>query len=303
MAIRTTSVKGESPGRRGDVSITALSFLPAGREHLLLTASEANAVVKLWDIRIQQKSGQRQAVPVSVTKEPESHVRHRPFGINSLSLGGDGARFYALCRDNTVYAYSTNHLILGSAPEYRHSPKRKPRMNRDSKEGLGPLYGFRHPRFLATTFYVKSSLRVARDDKSEVLAVGSSDGCAVLFPTEEPKRWDWRGGNDDSNAGRALAFRPKVGRTASATRLSTKLNDSIPIYERGTALIRAHQKEVTSLTWTADGDLVSVGDDFVARCWREGRKAQELRQGSELNGQRWDCGWADVEGSWDAEDC
>ena len=35
--------KGESPGRRGDVSVTALQFLPAGREHLLITGSEANA--------------------------------------------------------------------------------------------------------------------------------------------------------------------------------------------------------------------------------------------------------------------
>lgn len=35
--------KGESPGRRGDVSVTALQFLPVGREHLLITGSEANA--------------------------------------------------------------------------------------------------------------------------------------------------------------------------------------------------------------------------------------------------------------------
>ncbi|KAF2239032.1 WD40 repeat-like protein [Viridothelium virens] len=300
---RSASLKGESPSRVGDVSITALSFLPVGREHLLMTASEANAVVKLWDIRLQPKSRHRPILPISVTKEPESHIRHRPFGINSLSLSGDGARFYALCRDSTVYAYSTNHLILGSAPEYCHASKRKARARVESKEGLGPIYGFRHPKLLATTFYIKSSLRAAKNDRSEVLAVGSSDGCAILFPTEEIRAQDSERGNDYDNISPALPSHPRLGRGASATSIFGRPNDNVPIHQKGTALIRGHQKEVTSLTWTADGDLVSVGDDYVARCWREGSKARELRRGGELHGQRWDCGWADTEDFWDDEDC
>ena len=300
---RSASLKGDSPNRLGDVSITAMAFLPVGREHLLMTASEASAVIKLWDIRLQPKSRHRPALPVSVTQEPESHIRHRPYGINSMSLSGDGDRFYALCRDSTVYAYSTNHLILGSASEYHHSPKRRPRPNVDSKEGLGPLYGFRHPKLLATTFYVKSSLRVAKDDKSEMLAVGSSDDCAVLFPTEEHKMHNSSQESDLSDASPAISSQSKYGRTASASSFSLRPPNTIPIYGNGTALIRGHQKEVTSLTWSADGDLVTVGDDYAARCWREGSKARELRQGGELNGQRWDCGWADVEAYWDDEDC
>ena len=297
------SAKGESPGRSGDISITALSFLPTGREHLLMTASEANAVIKLWDIRSQPKPRHRLLLPVSATREPDNHMWHRPFGINSLSLSGDGARFYTLCRDSTVYAYSTNHLILGSAPEFDPLPKRKPQTTTSSKEGLGPLYGFRHPKFLATSFYVKSSLRVARNDRSEMLAVGSSDGCAILFPTEEPQIRDSTGKIEFGDATLTSSICPKVNRKASASSSFMRPAATIPIYETGTVLVRGHRKEVTSSTWTHDGDLVTVGDDYVARCWREGDKAQELRQGGEVNGQRWDCGWADVDGYWDEEEC
>ncbi|SLM38329.1 WD40/YVTN repeat-like-containing domain [Lasallia pustulata] len=92
--------KTEAPGRKGDMSITALSFFPAGREHLFLTGSEANASVKLWDLRTTHS--RRQATPLSTTTQPESHNRHRQFGLTSLALGGDGSRLYTLCRDNTV---------------------------------------------------------------------------------------------------------------------------------------------------------------------------------------------------------
>src|SRR6202000_2957015 len=117
------------------------------------------------------------SVPVSTTRQPESHAQWRPFGISSINLGGDGARLYALCKDNTVYAYSTAHLVLGHAPElaYRGDPPPR-RKHGGVQEGLGPLFGFRHPQFHATSFYVKSALRPARDGRSEMLAVGSSDG-------------------------------------------------------------------------------------------------------------------------------
>jgi hypothetical protein len=123
-------------------------------------------------------------VALSSTVQPESHNRHRHFGITSLVLSGDSARLYALSRDNTVYAYSTNHLIMGHAPELS-TPAPRHKHNSTERRGLGPLYGFRHPQFHCTTFYVKAALRKATDDKPEMLAVGSSDGSPVLFPTDE----------------------------------------------------------------------------------------------------------------------
>ena len=295
--------KNESSGRRGDVSITALSFLHPGREHLLLTASEANTSVKLWDLRTTHNHRRSRATPLSSTRQPDSHNKHRHFGLTSLSLSGDGGRLYALCRDNTVYAYSTSHLILGHAPELSKSSSKPRRSGGPEREGLGPIYGFRHPKFHATTFYVKSALRPAKDDKSEILAVGSSDGCAVIFPTDE--RYMQRSNHErmPSSDSTFPRNRPPLTRTDSGTGLTTRLEDTIPIYQHGSALIRGHDRELTGLTWTPNGELVTVGDDFAARCWREGgADARDLRMGGEKEGRRWGCGWAEAEKGWDDDD-
>ena len=295
--------------RAGDVSVTALCFLPQGREHLLLTGCEANATVKLWDLRTTHTHRRRsRAVPLSTSRQPESHAFHRQFGLTSLSLSGDGARLYTLCRDNTVYVYSTSHLILGHAPELSFSPYPPRRSKGVEKQGLGPLYGFRHPSFHATTFYVKSALRPAVNDQSELLAVGSTNSCAVLFPTDE--RYLQRSSTHRASPSSSpVPFQDPgpltpLHRTDSGSGLAARLNDTIPIYQHGTALIRGHEREVSGLTWTSGGDLVTVGDDVTARCWREGQngEARSLRVGGEGEGKRWGCGWAEATEEWDDED-
>lgn len=308
IAASETIPKTEHLGRQGDISVTALSFLPSGREHLILTASEARASVKLWDLRRTQKSRRNPATPLSTTRPPESHTKYRQFGINSIALSSNGGRLYTLCRDNTIYAYATSHLILGHAPEFLSSvaPPRRPAAV--EKEGLGPVYGFRHPQFHATTFYVKSALRPGANDKSELLAVGSSDTCVVLFPTDERymKRTPLRPDEvlPDSLSSSPSSQQSLLPNTEGSSSLADRLNDTIPIYQHGSALVRGHSREVTGLTWTPDGDLVSVADDFTARCWREGEngEARDLRVGGEGEGRRWGCGWAESEQRWDADD-
>lgn len=326
--------KGEVSNRRGDVSITSIHFLPAehGREHLLLTASDVSTTVKLWDIRARY-SRRGAPVAVSATMQPEAHSRHRHFGITSLVLSGDSKRFYTLSRDNTMYAYSTNHLILGQAPEL-DAPTSRHRHNSAEKPGLGPLYGFRHPQFHATTFYVKAALRKAHDDKPEMIAVGSSDGCPVLFPTDEttfprsmPNETEEERYHPSSSpfpssptlrAIRPQPIRRTSTRSALSTGASTRLQDTIPIYSHGTPLVRGHDREVTSVCWGSGGELVSVGDDFRARIWREetllrrsdesgelaSYSARDLRLAGEGEGKRWGCGWADLgdNEAWDEEE-
>lgn len=299
--------KGEKQGadRWGVVSITALQFLNPGREHLLLTASEADAGIKLWDLRTTHNHRRGRATPLSSTRPTGAHTKHRHFGVTSLSLSGDSARLYAVCRDNTIYAYSTSHLVLGHSPELSEITSRPRRSGGPEKEGLQPMYGFRHPKFHASTFYVKSTLRLAKDDRTELLAVGSSDGCAVVFPTDErymqqsndcrmrpsdPFGWNW----------------PSTARrnTGKSTDFTIRLEDSIPIYQHGSALIRGHNREVTGMSWTTNGELVSVSDDYTVRCWREGveGKARDLRMGGEAEGRRWRCGWAEADEEWDEDD-
>lgn len=313
----------EVPGRIGEVSVTALQFLPPGREHLLLTACEADSSIKLWDIRAihTSRNHHKTSTPVSFTATPASHAAFRPFGISSMALGGDASRLYALCKDNTVYAYSTAHLVLGHAPELQptplgQDPPRHRRHHHTAQEGLGPLYGFRHPMLKATSFYVKSAIRPAADGREELLAVGSSDNCAVLFPTDEryiqAALRSSSGGDDETyyvgastaslpERGRPAA-RPGLSRSSSMTGLFSRQSDATPVVKRGTPLVRGHEKEVGALAWTNEGRLVTVGDDWLVRCWNEGaEEARDLRLGGETEGRRWGCGWADVGDKWEGD--
>jgi WD40 repeat protein len=299
--------RGEVPGRIGDVSVTSMCFLPQGQEHFLLTASEANASVKLWDIRAVHNLRKKGATALSHTQLPESHSQWRHFGISSMNLGGDGSRLYTVCKDNTVYTYSTSHLVMGHVSD---SSTRKPtrrRIQGEERTGLGPLYGFRHPQLHATSFYVKSALRKAKGGKSEMLAVGSSDGCAILFPTDErylqPQRATCHAEDDvPFTALRGIRSRPALSRSSSGQSTAARLQDTVPISNSGTPLIRGHDREVGALSWTSEGELITVGDDFLVRCWREGEDARDLRLGGEQEGRRWGCGWADVAETYDDDE-
>ena len=301
--------KREAPAGRSDVSVTSLAFLPPGRENLFVTASEANACVRLWDLRTTHTSRcGRPAVPLSTTRQPGNHTNYRGFGLTSLALGGAGSMLYTLCRDGTIYAYATSHLILGHAPELSLNNTRPRRSGGSDKEGLGPLYGFRHPRLRVSTFYVKLALRNAAQDRAEMLAAGSSDDCGILFPTDERFFESLRTGRDADLGGHRPQTqllsnsRPNIYRTNSETSHSGQLEDAIPIYQSGTALVGGHKREVSAVSWTVNGELVTVSDDFTARCWREGPKARDLRMGGETEGRRYQRGWAETQDSYDDED-
>jgi WD40 repeat protein len=289
--------RAERSGRNGDISVTAVTFLPEGKEHLLLTGSEANASVKLWDVRSLHNTRRKTTVPLSCTAQPRSHTQWRYFGINSLSLSYDGSRLYTLCKDNTVYAYSVAHLILGQAPELSSTSVRGRQRNAEYQEGPGPLYGFRHQQLHATSFYVKSAIRPARLGRVEMLAVGSCDGCIILFPTDE-KYLQLDHKSEIETSEEWLRVR-EIGNNLCN---STRFDDDIRISYNGTPLVRGHDREVGALAWTPSGELITVGDDFLVRCWREGKEASKLRTGGEQCGRRWNCGWADVSSSYDEEE-
>lgn len=319
--LRDTICRGEtrSSNRQGGVSVTALTFLPNDRAHILLTASEASTCIKIWDIRSRYSNRRgNAAVPLSVTKQPESHTRHRQFGVNSLALSGDSARVYALSRDSTVYAYSTKHLILGAGPEFSpdSSPRRHPNSCGSMNEGVGPLYGYRHPKFQAATFYVKLALRPASTTYSEMLAVGSSDSCAVVFPTDEAYHnpnsrnipsHDTIGSDVVSHRSRSWARISAIS-TRSSSSLSSfpspRLVDTIPMHSHGAALVGGHRREVTSVCWTTNGELITVSDDLSARCWRENEEhARDSRKSGEHGKKSSQTGWAelDVSGTEDGD--
>ncbi|KAB8360834.1 hypothetical protein FH972_024568 [Carpinus fangiana] len=292
---------------------TSLSFLPPSRggSNLFLTSCADSAQLRLWDIRGKYSSRRGTPIPVSTTAPISSHIRHRPFGVNSVSLSTDASRVFALCKDSTVYAYSTNHLLLGQAPELNTGGKLE-RWSKGGATGAGPLYGMRNDAFRTGSFYVRSVVRRATPEHSELLAVGSSEGAPVLFPTDEAlfharsSSGRLAGRDNDPVTGRLASLRTSHSFAAvSVIGTPGRGNDGgeLPIYTMGTPLIRGHSKEVTGVTWSSNGELVSISDDFRARVWREdANKARELRTQGEGEGRRWARGWADVDEEWDEED-
>ncbi len=292
-----------SRGKETYPSITALRFLPT-RSHLFITASDSSAHIKLWDIR-SRYSSRSPPLPVSTSGTLPSHRNHRHFGINSLVFNTSSDRLYTVCKDSIVYVYSTSHLVLGTPPDASQ------RWSKAGREGLGPLYGLQHPSFHINTFYIKGAMRRAHGPHSELLGVGSSHGCPVLFPTDERQLLHGRQRasvpcTDTPPVQSSASSRPTPVRSPATWRPheSSREPDAIPIYETGTPLVRGHANEVTALSWTTEGELISIGDDFQARCWREGVDgvARELRLGGEGEGRRHRCGWAEVEEGWDEED-
>lgn len=293
---------GSQPSdERGRVSVTSFAFLNAGRENLFVTGSERNASVKLWDLRQMRSHRRHGGTPLSITTEPEGHTTNRPCGLTSLALSGDGQRLYTLCRDSTVYTYATSHLLNGHAPELS-SANSQPRKSAASNQSvLGPLYGFAHPAFEASTFFVKLAVRPATATHSEILAVGSSSATPVLFPTDE--RYFHFGPLGSRPAPSPLLQTP--GQQAEIPpRKAPRRPDHIPIYRNGVPL-QGHKKgEVTAVTWTPAGDLVSISDDASARCWRQGveGEARSLRNLGGNDPETYRSGWAIPDEGWDIED-
>ncbi|KAG6044377.1 hypothetical protein E4U39_003438 [Claviceps sp. Clav50 group G5] len=290
-------------GVKSSASVTAIQWLPSGREHLLLTASEANASIKLWDTRYIKPRRQAQDMPLACTPEPTHHT-WRSYGLTSLALNTDASRLYAVCKDSTIYAYSTAHLMLGHAPELQDNmPKRRPN---GGINGLGPLYGFKHDQFRASSFYIKCALRPASasDNQSELLAVGSANHCAILFPTDEKyMRTTWsRRGRPHAEASDKGPKHPPPSSCSSS--FPSGSGSSIPILRTGTPLVRGHSREVTNVSWSRDGDLVTASDDYWVRRWSTSLRdqARHLRTVGEFGGERYMAGWADVASDWDMDD-
>ncbi|QIW94507.1 hypothetical protein AMS68_000025 [Peltaster fructicola] len=278
------------------VSITSIEHLTGSRGHLLLSASEGNSSLKLFDLRVAGRNTKSDRfgyeVPVACTPPPPGQQRH--YGVSSLVLSTDGSRAYSICKDNTVWVYSTQHLILGSAPESINFSKRT-RLSppEKSKEGSGPLYGIRNPALRISNFYIRAALRKATPEHEELLAVGSQDKCAVVFSTDERTL-------------RSQAKRAKQDRQIARPSWLNSTTEACPveIFENvGTPLVRGHSFDVTTLAFAHSGELVTNGDDHRVRCWRQNQKlARHLRQCGEGQGQRWGCGWADVPAEHDDDD-
>ncbi|MCJ1311216.1 hypothetical protein MMC25_004887 [Agyrium rufum] len=306
---RSTIVRLSSQPTKLNVSITCLAFLRKPHQsHLLVTASEADAHIKLWDLRYKHSSryGPECPTPVSTTQQPESHRHTRQYGTNSLVFNIRGDRLFALCRDNTIYAYSVPHLVLGSdgssgmdagrekseinsstASDIARRSRRSRTMTERGSQGLGPIFAFRHKDLSLSSFYEKLAIRESKDDRSELLAVGGRSGKPIVFCTDESRIFskpekrnrteaiceDEEEEEEEASMGprSSLQKAPGSSRSAAGARRSpSSMNpEAILTTSNGTTLHGGHQAAVTDLTWTYNGELVSASDDLTVRLWRE----------------------------------
>ena len=274
---RSSSRRSIISQARNEISVTTISFLSSDRSNILISGCEAEAMVKVWDLRLNQSSRRRPATPLSVTRQPSSHHLHRHFGLTSMAVSGDGTRLYTLCKDNTIYAYSTAHLVLGSSPVLESNSAKARRLVSEN-DGLGPIYGFRHPSLKVSTFYVKLALRRAFGDRPEMIATGSTSQCPILFACHQ------------QYFGKAT---PSGSQHDFASDWASN-KDEVSIYEHGMPLIRGHEKEVTAVAWSSEGDLITSSDDGRCRVWRKDcEQARRLRTQGEADGLRWKPGWAE----------
>ncbi|CAZ83802.1 unnamed protein product [Tuber melanosporum] len=143
----------------------------------------------------------------------------------------------------------------------------------------GPLHAYHHPELDASSFYVKSDI----SHDGEYLATGSSSGSACIFATApeylDKKLYIQKTDFPEGSRVQAVSKKMSVG--------------------TGVVLVRAHNREVTDVSWTNKGDLVTISDDYHARCWRsddKGVNAENMRENGEENGRKWGWGWAQLEG-------
>ncbi|KAK9478168.1 WD40-repeat-containing domain protein [Lipomyces japonicus] len=147
--------KGRKSKGMAGKSVTCLEILD-NDNNTLLTAGEANGIVKVWDVR--KMSSMRQYVaPVFQSSSSESAS-----GITSMAIDRAGSRLWVLSRNSNLYSYGLGGTALACEP----------------------LEILAHPRLRVGSFFVKISVtETAPNLSSGYVACGSTDGCVVVFPS------------------------------------------------------------------------------------------------------------------------
>ncbi|KAK9368438.1 WD40-repeat-containing domain protein [Lipomyces kononenkoae] len=166
-------------------------------------------------------------------------------GVTSIAVDYNGARVWTLSKSGALFGYPFGRM-----------------------DGCEPMECIRDPRLKVDSFYVK--LSVASEQAVHkaglnglYIACGSSENVVVVVPVSR------RGCGD------LTYMQPTTPRTGSK-------DDVLPRQRRVAAsLVNGHSKEVTGVSWTCDGEIISIGDDMLVRRWKPHRDpsiSERIRQ-------------------------
>ncbi|KAK9352046.1 WD40-repeat-containing domain protein [Lipomyces doorenjongii] len=165
-------------------------------------------------------------------------------GVTSIAVDYGGARIWTVSKSGGLFAYPIGEM-----------------------DGSEPMECIRDPQLKIDSFYVKLSVAseevVQRAGLSSVyIACGSSENVVVVLPVSR------RGCGD-------LTYIP-----SPLSKMETK-SDVDRQRRVATTLVNGHSKEVTGVSWTCNGEIISIGDDMLVRRWKPHRdpsNAERIRE-------------------------
>ncbi|KAJ9478186.1 WD_REPEATS_REGION domain-containing protein [Pseudozyma hubeiensis] len=243
--------------------ITALSYLPDGQGHKLLSGGSANGIIKCWDLRHVRRSHPSDPVSEVDTQKalerPITSLWDTP-DISLLAPAGSFARAHGVSQ---IISSTTNLYASCTGGKIYSLPLSAFLDSRLVRSEVQTLYD---PVQCQNTLFSRMALF---DDR--FLAVGCNTGNVALWDVTASRTS--RQGREDATAGdveeeRRVARQMEVGFAASSQ-------------QRGIAILtEGHTKntEVNAVAW-ANGPhgptLSSVGDDTKIRTWFADRTTRD----------------------------
>ena len=253
----------QQPSRAG---ITALSYLPDGQGHKLLSGGSANAIIKCWDLRhvrhsqpctpVSQIDTQPADASVSAAWETPDLSLHAPGSITDIGsfrrahgvsqIVSSSTSLYASCTGGAIYSLPLSAFLDSSL----------------ARSEIQTLYDRVQCQ---NTLFSRMALF---DDR--FLAVGCNTGNVALWDVTAPRSPEGmtgRGGERDTEEERRMAREGEVG-------LAFRSQQGMAVLAEG----HAKNTEVNAVAW-ANGPngptLSSVGDDTNIRTWYADRALRD----------------------------
>lgn len=245
--------------------ITALSYLPDGEGHKLLSGGSANGIIKCWDLRHVRQSRPSAAVSQLDTQEALSAPVLSTWDTPDVSLLAPSSRFARAHGISQIIASSTSLYASCTGGKIYSLPLSA---FLDSHLNAGEVQTLYDPVQCQNTLFSRMALF---DDR--FLAVACNTGNVALWDVSA-----CRNPVQQSTSGKGLEIDSEEESRAAQ---SMEMGFARRSHQQGMAILaegHAKNAEVNAVAW-ANGPngptLSSCGDDAMIRTWHADRVARE----------------------------